>query len=130
MATILKGDNVTFSLDGVDFMCSAKSITVTSAENTDATTFCGRKYDYTMTISGLQSDDEDGLFGLFWDNSGDVVDWELGTNGTVGRTFSGKVRLPHNKPDFGGDAFATWGFDVTMDVIGEPVRSALPAGGA
>lgn len=126
MATILKGDNITFTLDSVDYKCHAKSITVTSTENADATTFCGKAYDYTMTISGLQSDDEDSLFTLFWDNGGDVVDFALGTNGTVGRTFTGQVRLPDNKPDFGGDAFSTWGFDVTMDLVDEPVRSALP----
>lgn len=126
MATILKGDNVVFTLDSVDYTCHAKSITVSSEENGDATTFCGRKYDYTMSISGLQSDDEDSLFTLFWDNAGDTVNFTMKTNGTAGRTFTGQVRLPYNKPDFGGDAFSTWGFDVEMELIGEPVRSALP----
>ena len=123
---LIRGDLVTLTLDAIDYTLDAKSVVVSGEEDGDATTFAGRAYKYVMTISAVQTDDEESLYTLFWDNPGQIIDWSLVPNGSTGRTFTGQVRLPDAKPTIGGDAFGTWTVDVEMDLIGEPVRSALP----
>lgn len=123
MPTVIRGDQVTLKFDTVDYTMDAKSVLITGEEDSDATTFAGRAYKYSMVISGLQSDDPESLYDLFWAERGTIVPFTVKSTAT-GRAITGSVRLSDKLPDWGGDAFSAWNFDQELELIGEPVRAA------
>lgn len=119
--TVLRGDSVTFTLDGSEYTADISAVTITSAANKDASTFAAPAFDYTMKLTGLQSDDSNSLYQLFSDptNLGRVVTFVVKTSAT-GSTANGSARIPWNLPDWGGDQNAVWKQSFTLDVIGTP----------
>ena len=114
------------TIDGVDYTGNAKSVLITGEEDADATTFAGRAYKYNMIVNGLQDELDGTLYDLFWTSRGEIVPFVVTATAT-GRAVSGTARMPDRIPDFGGDAFAAWTFDGTLEVIDEPVRAVAPA---
>lgn len=126
---VLRGDSVTFTLDGTDYTADIQTATITSAANKDASTFAAPAFDYTMKLNGLQSDDSGSMYQLFVTpaNLGKVVAFTIQT-ATGGTTASGSVRIPWNLPDWGGDANSVWKQSFTLDIIGTPNFNTPDAG--
>lgn len=126
--TVLRGDSVTFKLDGTEYTADIQAVTISSAANKDASTFAAPAFDYTMKLTGIQSDDSGSMYQLFATpaNLGKVVTFTVQSS-LAGTTASGSVRIPWNLPDWGGDAHAVWKQSYTLDIIGTPDLNT-PAG--
>lgn len=125
--SIIKGDQVVFTLGAIDYTADIASVTITSAENKDASTFAAPYYDYTLKLVGPQMEGTGNLYELLWDeaNQGTIVAFTVKASST-GETVTGQARIPWNNPDFGGDErVSAWKQTFTFEVIGKPTRAVI-----
>lgn len=132
MSTRIKGKSAIFEVDGVDYAGDITSIVLENeAADADVTTFAdaaaGGAVEWKFSITAVQSTDTGSLWNYLWTAAGDTdVPFTYGPQGnetpsTAKPHFTGTLDLGP-KPSIGGDADATWTFDVELKVNGEPTR--------
>ncbi len=127
--TRIKGKDLTFKIDGVDYKCDATGITLENEEpDSDGFTFCDAA-DGTMqwffTVSAIVSTDVASFWRYLWANTGETgVAYIYAPHGnavasTTQPHFTGTVTIP-SKPSIGGEPNATQTFEVRLDCVEEP----------
>lgn len=123
MAARIKGKNIVFTLDAVDYKVDATSVVFTH-EEADTVTFGDGGYEWKCALTGVQGTASDSLHTFFWDNTGETVDFVFAPHGNATPSasqphYTGSITLPYKKPDIGGEAGSQWTFDMELDVDGD-----------
>ena len=133
VSTKIKGKALLFEIDGTERACDVTSINLANEEaaDQDAVTFCeasaGSSVDWYLEVSAITSTDADSFWTFLWDNSGDTgvsvtfAPWGNAVPTEAQPHFEGTCTLP-SPPSLGGDAGATWTFDVRIDLDDAPTK--------
>jgi len=83
-STRIKAQNITFSIDGVDYACDATSVNLELGDAPgDVRTFCevsvGKQW--ALSLEGITSGDATSLYRILWDNYGTEVGFVIAPHG-------------------------------------------------
>lgn len=80
----IKAQNITFSIDSVDYACDATAITLELGDAPgDVRTFCETSVgkQWALTLEGITSGDSGSLYRVLWDNYGSEVGFVIAPQG-------------------------------------------------
>lgn len=131
----IKGKDLIFKIDAVDYKCDATSVMLEPEEpDSDGFTFCDAA-DGTMqwffTVSAVVSTETAAFWRYLWANTGETdVPYVYAPHGNAIASatqphFTGTVTIPA-KPAIGGEANATQTFEVRIDCNEEPTLVVAP----
>lgn len=134
----LKGNRVTFLIEGEEYNIDCDSIVLSHVESDDDFVSFGEgdaNYEHRLTVRAAQSTDAESLHTFLWENAGVVAtaDFVFGVHGNPTPSVSqphvsGTIEISAQKPDLGGEKNSTWTFEREFKVVGEvtKVTSATP----
>lgn len=83
-STRIKAQNILFKIAGTDYACDANSVMLELGDAPgDVQTFCEVRVggEWTLTLSGITSGEEDSLYQVLWTNFGSHAEFVIAPNG-------------------------------------------------
>jgi hypothetical protein len=93
-STRIKAQNILFKIAGTDYACDANSVVLELGDAPgDVQTFCETRVggEWTLTLAGITSGDEDSLYQVLWTNFGSTATFIIAPNGNA----SASADQPH-----------------------------------
>lgn len=121
-STRIKAQNITFTIDSVDYACDATSVSLELGDAPgDVRTFCevsvGKQW--ALSLEGITSGDANSLYRILWDNYGTEVAFNIAPHGGTASAnephYSGTVVF-NELPPMSLTAGETASFSVTLEV--------------
>lgn len=85
-STRIKAQNILFKIAGTDYACDANSVVLELGDAPgDVQTFCETRVggEWTLTLAGITSGDEDSLYQVLWTNFGSTATFIIAPNGNA-----------------------------------------------
>lgn len=125
----VKGNKVTFLVEGVEYNIDVNSVVLTHVESDDDFVSFGEgsaNYEYRLSIRAAQDTNPDSFHTFIRESAGVIesADFTFGPHGNAIPTtsqphVSGTIEITGQKPDVGGEKGGTATFEMEFKVIGD-----------